>query len=226
MSMTPDYAELLCAAGLPTTSFDERLKAARSDDQRLYRVLLQFLAAQGAAPSMPAAATTAGLTEDQVGSALHRLASADLVALDASGDLVGVFPLSARPTRHRVTLPNGRELHAMCAVDALGVPAMVGQPGTIHSSDPSTGGAICVEISDQTVVAEPAETVVLLCRSGAGPLASACCSVIDFYASADGAQAALEEFTVAGQVLQLANALDLGVELFARLPANPMPEQE
>lgn len=217
--MTPDHAELQCAAGLPTTSFDERLEAMSPDDQRVYRLILRWLVRHGTAPSSSAVTAAAGVKEHEVGSALRRLSSAELVALDASGAVAGVFPLSARPTRHRVILEDGHELHAMCAVDALGVSAMVDQPATILSSDPSSGRRISVKVSDGRAHAEPANTVVLLCSGGGDTLASACCSVIDFYASATAAQGALERSEITGVVLQLVDALDLAVELFARLPA-------
>lgn len=106
--MSPDLAELQFAAGLPTTSFDERLEATSSDDQRVYRVILRCLARHGTVPSSSGVAVAAGVKEREVGSALCRLTSAELVALDASGAVAGVFPPSARPTRHHVILDDGQ----------------------------------------------------------------------------------------------------------------------
>lgn len=124
-------------------------------------------------------------------------------------------------------------MHAMCAVDALGVPAMLRQPATVVSTDPGSGRTVRVQVPADpapggtgervpgapTMVVDPPEAVVLLARAVTGPLASACCSVIDFYADASVATAALDARGIAGAVLPVADAHALGVELFGRLPA-------
>ena len=112
----------------------------------------------------------------------------------------------------------GNELHAMCAVDAMSVPAMLHQPARILSSDPSSGTPVSVRVSDGRAHAEPSDTVVLLCSGAGDTLASACCPVIDFYTSATAAQAALERSEVTGVVLELVDALDLAV-----VPVRPAP---
>ncbi|MFE4416059.1 organomercurial lyase [Streptomyces sp. NPDC056821] len=48
------------------------------------------------------------------------------------------------PTAHRVRLASGIEVSAMCAIDTLGIPDMLGPDVVITSTDPitvtSTGG--------------------------------------------------------------------------------------
>ena len=116
----------------------------------------------------------------------------------------------------------------LCAVDALGVPAMLGQPATVVSTDPVAGRTVSVEVpagdtaqaadgdARRPVVDSP-EAVVLLARFGTGPLASACCSVIDFYADPPTAHSTLEQGEMTGVVLPVHKAHALGVELFGRL---------
>ena len=215
--MTPALRAAQQAAGLPTTSFDERLLRRSAQEQALYGVLLSSLAGGGSAPGLAAASNEAGLTEQEGRAALHRLAAVDLVALDVDGELVGVFPLSVQPTRHLVQLDDGRELNAMCAVDALGVPAMLGLPAVVISTDPTTGSAIRITVSDGVLLADPPDTVVLLSREGQGSLASACCRVIDFYADEDTAVSALASAGLTGTVLALTDARTLGVALFGDL---------
>lgn len=63
-----------------------------------------------------------------------------LVALD-DDDLIRVrdghvdiaYPFSASPTPFVVRLPDGRERYACCAMDALGIPPMLGERGQIRS---------------------------------------------------------------------------------------------
>ena len=217
--MTFDCRSAQRDAGLPETTFPERLAATAPDDQALYRVLLQALAAGGDVPSLATAADQARLTPEQASEALLRLAAADLIALDAEQHVLGVFPLSASPTGHTVRLADGRHLDAMCAVDALGIPAMLDQPGTVTSTDPTTGQTVTVRIAGGQADANPPGAVVLLARAGDGMLASACCQIIDFYADPAAAQSALASPGVVGTVLPVADAHTLGVELFADLPA-------
>lgn len=152
--------------------------------------------------------------------ALDRRATADVVALGPDGDIVGAFPLSAVPTRHRVQVQGRPVLYAMCAVDALGIPAMLGAAGTVTSADPASGQPIEVRVAaDGSPEVSPPETVVLLARTAYGPLASACCSVIDFHADRASAEDALSKPDSHGAVLKVPEAHALGVLLFAALPA-------
>lgn len=53
---------------------------------------------------------------------------------------IGVaYPFSGRPTPHRVRLGPAAEANAMCAIDALGIPFMVGTSAEIVSLGPLMG---------------------------------------------------------------------------------------
>jgi hypothetical protein len=218
--VTPDRAaELKCGVGIAPGTFAERLARTSPQAHVLYRAMLPTVAGTGTPQPLAAAAKQAGLPVEQAAEALRELAAVDVVALDTDGNLVGAFPLSAVPTRHQVHLGDGRLLHAMCAVDALGIPAMLGQPGVVVSTDPTTGETITVRVSDRGIDVDPPGAVVLLATAGAGTLASSCCTVIDFYAAADQAHRALDGPGVTGDVLTVGDAHALGVALFADLPA-------
>ena len=74
--------------------------------------------------------------QDGPGEAIHQA----LVALD-NDDLIRIrdghidiaYPFSASPTPFVVRLPRGKERYACCAMDALGIAPMVGQPVEIRS---------------------------------------------------------------------------------------------
>lgn len=219
--MTPDRAAALQqAVGIAPGTFPERLAAAGPDARTVYGVLLPAFAASGRPPGPDALAAGTGVARDHVGVALAELAAADLVALGPDGDVLGAFPLSAVPTRHRVHVDDRPVLHAMCAVDALGIPAMLGAAGTITSTDPATGQPIEVRIgTDGTLDVSPPEAVVVVARTGDGPLASACCSVIDFHSDRAAAEDVLREPGTRGGVLTVPEAHALGVLLFGALPA-------
>ena len=218
--MKPErIAELQCSIGIAAGTFPERLAATSPRAQALYRAVLATFAATGAPPLLRAAAEQAQLSAEQAEAGLRELAEADVVAVDARGAVIGVFPLSPVPTRHRVQVAGRPVLHAMCAVDALGIPAMLGEAGVVTSTDPTTGQTITVVIGDGELSVEPSDAVVLLATTGAGSLATSCCSVIDFYADPSSAEQALTRPGVTGVVLTVADGHALGVALFADLPA-------
>jgi len=97
--------------------------------------------------------------------ALAVLAREDLMHLDAQGEIAVAYPFSGGPTRHRVVLSGGREVWAMCAIDALGIAAMLGTSLEVYSTDPLSGDAVTVSLEpDGAVEWEPVEAVVLAGR--------------------------------------------------------------
>jgi hypothetical protein len=56
--------------------------------------------------------------------AVAELDEKDLVVVQ-DGHVVAAYPFATRPTGFVVVLDDGRERHACCAIDALGVPAML-----------------------------------------------------------------------------------------------------
>jgi alkylmercury lyase-like protein len=71
------------------------------------------------------------LTADMSGPALEDLSQRDLIVLD-DGDVVGAYPFTSRPSRHSVEIA-GREIAAMCAIDALGAGAMARRNAKVRS---------------------------------------------------------------------------------------------
>ena len=75
----------------------------------------------------------------ELAAAVDELDRADLDRARPHGELLAAYPFSAAPTAHRLVLGAGVSVHAMCAIDALGVSAMLGQPVTVTSAQPDTG---------------------------------------------------------------------------------------
>ena len=98
---------------------------------RIRVALLQLYAEDGGAPAISTLAGRAGLSENTILSLLEDLRQRDLVVLD-HGNIVGAYPFTERDTGHRVTL-DGRALNAMCAVDALGIGAMLDRDVVVDS---------------------------------------------------------------------------------------------
>jgi amino acid transporter len=153
---------------------------------------------------------------------LASLADADLVHVDTATDKVLVaYPLSGKPSPHRVHIAGGPTLAAMCAVDALGLPLMTGAAASILSADPTTGQDIRIKRTFHGWDWQPASTVVLLAAEKCdGPLSSACTSTV-FHATRELAEQQLASHpTYIGRVLTQPEAIRIADSEFGSLLAD------
>ena len=72
--------------------------------------------------------------KDEFEDILDVLHSRDGFSADEEGNINFIYPVSALPTAHRVTLADGREFSAMCAIDAIGATFTFHEDTQIHSS--------------------------------------------------------------------------------------------
>jgi hypothetical protein len=156
-----------------------------------------------------------------VETAMATLAREDLVHQDPStGEILVAYPFSGRTTPHRVHLAGAREVYAMCAVDALGMPFMLGEEAEIVSRDPLTGEEVWVRIEPgEGVWSEPQHAVVLAGATDAsGPSVATCCSFIDFFTSAENAGRYLRHHpALRGQIISISEATEAGRLIFGEL---------
>lgn len=194
--------------------------------------VLRSFAASGHAPEATALADTAaryGTTAAAVLAALH---AGDYLQLGPDGQVRAAYPFSGVPTPHLVDIDGGPRVYAMCAIDALGMAAMLGIGVTITSADPGTGKEVTVTVrADGKTAWQPATAVVFdgrltsaeACDPVPGALtvaasADSCCGYMNFFgtrASAAAWDAAHPGIT--GEILGQAAALRLGVDIFSGL---------
>jgi hypothetical protein len=163
---------------------------------------------------------------------LALLHAADFLRLDTAGAIRAAYPFSVVPTRHVVWIDGGPSVFSMCAIDALGIAAMTGQPVTIRSAEPGTGIPVTVALpaGGGRAAWEPRDAVVYNgqqhpCGDCAAPdaavpsvAADVCCGFINFFASRDSAAAwAAAHPDVTGQMLSQEDALAAGVQIFGSL---------
>jgi hypothetical protein len=135
---------------LPIRTVDELLDApavarqaarrAARDSNLLRQVWRAFLARGAPIPvdilarelTAPAAETVRGLA---------RLDAEDLIVVEA-GVVRLAYPFSGDPTAFTVVLPDGRARFVCCALDALGIAPMLGQPIAVRSPCHHCGAAI------------------------------------------------------------------------------------
>lgn len=148
------------------------------------QVVLRHFAATGHSPTLEdleAAAAAQGRTAAEI---LADLAAGDFLVLDDRGRIRAAYPFSALPTAHRVRLAGGVEVSAMCAIDALGIPDMLGTDAVITSADPVTGETITItSTGGQTTWQPPTAVVYVGQRSCTGPAADVACGALNFFTS-------------------------------------------
>ena len=107
----------------------------------------------------------------------------------------------------------------MCAIDALGTPAMFDEPVSIVSRDPDTGEEVQVELQPGGQGSwRPEEAVVVCGMSGGGDSCSSCCPVLNFFASTASAERWLAVHSeIRGCVISMEDAIAAGRTVFGDL---------
>jgi hypothetical protein len=95
--------------------------------------IYEHFASVGSRPSVHDIAARVGAAAPHVREIFRRLREQRVLVLEADGESIRMAPpFSGIPTQHRVTVP-GVSYYANCAWDALGVPAALQRPATVHS---------------------------------------------------------------------------------------------
>lgn len=137
----PLRLDALCEAG--RVGVAARQAGLPSGVRQLHVAVLRAFLETGVAPCADDLPAPVGTGRDEALALLGRL---DLVHLGPAGRVVVAYPFSGRRTGHSVRLDDGAPLHAMCAIDAVGIPLMAGRDGVIVSADPIDGHPIRVEL--------------------------------------------------------------------------------
>ena len=187
--------------------------------RQLHQLILRHFAEHATAPEPGRLRGWAHQLDIELGDALDQLVSVDLVEADpTTAQLLGAYPFSAIPRGHKVELVGGPAVEAYCAIDALGIPAMLDRDVVISSRDPHTGEPIRTTVTDGQASWHPDDTVVVV-GSDRSCGASACsrCPYITFHTSAATAASHLQATHLVGEILTQPQALTAGALLFGEL---------
>lgn len=226
-----DLEALLAETGSPIEEFTAgRLHGVPPALAELHRCILGWFVSPGLPVRLAAVADKADALGLEPTEAVDELTRVDLVHIDPEAGVVTVaYPFSGRATPHRVTLPGGSQVHAMCAIDALGIPAMLHQPATITSVDPQTGEAVRVDVAGTGLHWDPETLVVGVAATGTDtccPVAQNRCPHVNFHTSPDAARAYWETQRATGVILTVPAATHLGARVFgALLNTKPMSDR-
>lgn len=196
-----------------------RVAPAERGLRPVHQAVLRSFAQTGHAPDALSLATHAA--PFQAADVLAELAAGDFLYLDPAGQITAAYPFSARPTRHKVRISGHATVFAMCAIDALGMSAMLGLPVAIESSDPSTGQPITLIVDGAGSTWDPDTAVVYVGRNDitcAGSSAEVCCDCINFFAKRASAETwAASHPEITGGILSQGQALQIGTGIFSEL---------
>jgi hypothetical protein len=210
-------AAALAAAEISASKLGPARRARLTDSEReLYFWILRHFRTTGRPGDRELRAAAARLEIDAE-HGLETLAREDLVHRGSDDEVTVAYPFSGRPTAHRVRFPDGHEVDAMCAIDALGIAPMFGEPIEIASRDPVSGDEIRARVAaDGTAEWSPRSPVVV-----AGVLdrqsdsCRGCCPVLNFFVSAANAERWLSEHPeVQGDVISMQEAAAAGRAVF------------
>jgi hypothetical protein len=183
-------------SALNVRSFADRAADLSRPQRIVYRRILQRLIDGTERP-------LAGLTAAQTAS----LVEADLLQSEDGDRLNVAYPFAIAPTRHRVTLQSGRGYYAMCAIDALGIPYMLGERGEVEAREPEAERIVRVMVDPGGEPAWEPEQAVVLAASGEGAcLAEAACPHINLFVSVAAARGYLDAHRLRGRVLSIPEA--------------------
>lgn len=182
----------------------------------LHRALLEALLTTGDIPASDVLATAAGCDRAELPLRLEELIAADYAARDGTGQLACLYPLSVVPTGH-VVLIAGQRRYAMCAIDALGIPAMLGRPLAVAAVCARCRRPLRLGVRPGAItLAEPPTTVVVARRDASQPAAAVCCPFTVFACGQEHARELVAR-TPGTHVLSLAEALPDAEALFGDL---------
>ena len=209
---------------------DRYWKWARLGDQedRVWRGILEGFAATGRPPGTAAIADTTRLSPGAVSTALDQLRTRDLIVRAADTDaLTAAYPFCAWPSGHRVRW-DGAAANALCAIDALGMGAMLGRDTTIEAGCRRCGAPIQVETRRrgmELATASPATSVVWCGIAYAGNCgATSGCTLKVFFCSDEHLHAWRDDGCSAGEGFRLSldEAHQVGRAMFAPMLRQPV----
>lgn len=188
----------------------------------MHRHPIDALIATGTLPTTEVLGEAFGIDPIDLSRRLRTLQRGDYLALDAAGRVTCLYPFSTRPTPHVVAIDGARRF-AMCALDALGVAAMLGRSVAIESVCAACGAPVRIAVRPAAITrADPVTTTVVAKHAGDAPAIEACCAFTVFAcgpAHAAGVLARTPDTTA----LDLEAALAAGESLFGGLLDDTLP---
>jgi hypothetical protein len=189
-------------------------------EEEVRKAILKAFADGEKAPSVPELAHALGLPLEPMLAACRTLAASDLIVWqDDKAHIVSAYPFSGIPTAHQVLLAGRTTLYAMCAIDALGIPCMLGHGARMRSACFFCHQPVHVDIDGGLLQkASPATIVVWRSERDGGCIAEVRCPLMNFFCDEAHLQAwHATSSQERGSSLSLLEALEVGKAAFGAL---------
>ncbi len=212
----------MAVAAIVDTVAHRLSKAKLSElEERARRYILWHFADTGRAPGLSELQRELQLAlQEDAAAILTKLGAADLIVYEpATAGITAAYPFSGKPTRHRVEI-GARALHALCAIDALGIPFMLDARGLVYSQCFWCQSPVNVEIQRGEVSKHhPAGLVAWYPeKDSCDCVATSRCILINFFCSEDHLGAWREANPgEEGTALNLQEAVEAGRMIFGGL---------
>lgn len=188
----------------------------------VHRALIDAVLLTGNIPPVLELADQLCTTSEAVRESLDALAAADYLAREAGGQITCLYPFSTTVTGHVVRIEAERRF-AMCAIDALGVPAMLNRELDLESRCAICTTPITVRVRPGAITSVmPLTAMVVARRVEDEPAFAACCPFTVFVCGQGHAGQFMRRIPGA-HALSLDAALVRGEEIFGDLMANAVP---
>lgn len=157
---------------------------------------------------------------EEASAILRKLDGADLIVYQPTAvRIIAAYPFSAEPTAHQVEIGR-RVLHALCAIDALGIPSMLDASAVIRSQCFWCHAPVEVRVHNGRVAQHQPTALIVWYpeKESCDCVATSRCVLINFFCSADDLAAWREANPdERGIALTLEEALEAGRIIFGNL---------
>ncbi|MBT8395607.1 MAG: hypothetical protein HKO65_14020 [Gemmatimonadetes bacterium] len=131
-------------------------------DRAVLREVLRSFPRSGVPPTLDELRERLHLDSEKILAALGHLQASGFLRFDTkSARITEAYPYSSFPTRHKVTLADGREVYCMCAIDTFYVPFLNDSDVRIRSNCLHCETEVQLRVEGEEVSSvEPPDTVI------------------------------------------------------------------
>jgi hypothetical protein len=154
-------------------------------EKQALREIFKAILKSGEAPTVSELGQALSKPTGSIVAALDALQEKDLLLRrEGTQEIISIYPFSLTPTSHRVVLEDGKQLFAMCAVDAVGAASMFDKNLEVISRCGWCKQEMTIQIKNGEVAEKSHPQVVIWnLEAQQGPAAQTCCPMINFFCS-------------------------------------------
>jgi len=157
----------------------------KPEEKEVLSSIFRFVLKNGKCPTIEELRLSLKRSDEEIIHALYELERKDfLLRKKGTQEIVSIYPVSLKPTEHRIFLEDGTRLFAMCAVDALGMPIMFNKNVRVVSRCEECKSEMVFEIKNEEIMfASHPDATICSPKRQVYPAAETCCPLVNFFCS-------------------------------------------